>query len=1269
MEATGNGLGPRRRALYLQLTELRERAVAARGAERKPHGQKRLQEEVRRTGLPGTEGFNGQIVSYWLPPIQRAELCRVPQDTEVLLGVVAVWSAWAGENSLGPNGRVDERWLRRARPRWDRLLEHCRAERAAARDTRDGETAARRQERSAEAVAAAETYGGRLRERYRRLNLDVLGPSGSAGEQAVIELRQVFVPQHSRPYSAQVPGEWRRLLAAEAVEDDRLPPGVAAEEAERRREAYHAQVVRPVLEVLAGHEGRRLVVLGDPGAGKSTLTQYLALALVGGLHGLPPELAPLDGLVPIVVELRQYAQPQWRERGFEDFLDHTHDLNKMGLTGQVLKDLLTRNRVVMLFDGLDEVFDPGARADIAQRITAFAAAHPGVRTIVTSREYGYRPGDFAPHGFAQVMLQDLDRRQIAEFVPRWYGSAHPAEPELAGRLARRLLGAVRQIRAVAELAGNPLLLTVLASMGLGRTIPRERREVYAHAVQVLIERWDKEAKFLAAPFPAAAEAVTALEWLNVNQRVLLLERIARRMQEGAGQSAGTFIRHKELVSLIVSFVLDGTAGGISRPAAEIAADRLVDQLRTRNFLLAHYGDGVYGFVHRTFLEYLSACDLLRRRTEEEFSRDEIVDLLAGHADDPTWHEVILLTAGGLTKRDAAALLSRLIYLHHTTETGEVAPMLMLAVRVLAEIDDFRSNSTDPRLSVAAQSDAVVDALIALTRRNPFVEVEEALPALANVDRFWTGRQRYLRYYYSRMAFDGGDESGEIVAALSRDRTEALWMVRIPWDAGVRVAALEVLGQRWPDDDDARKVVLDIAAGTIVDPYVRQAALRVLGEWSLEYDDAERIVLDALTDDDSNIRATAVRILGERWSDDDGTRRILRGALTDEDSNVRAAALWVLGERWSGHDDARRIVFEAATGTDPDVRRTALRVLGERWSDHDDARRIVLEATAGDKPRVRWVALQISGLRWSDRDDAWRAVLDAASDKDVDVRQIALRVLGLRWSDRDDARRAVLGAASDTNRHGVRRTALQVLGSRWPDHEDTRQAVLDAASDDEPQVRRAALRVLGERWSDHDGVRRVVLGAAAATDARPDVRWTALRVLGERWFDHDGTWQVVVDALADDDASVRTTALDLLGERWSDHDTTRQVVVDALTHDDPDMRTTALVLLGDRWSDHDTTRQVVLDALTDTAVEVRATALQILASRFGDVAFPVIRQHAEVSQPTGIRVGVAKALALLWPREPETVPTLTALSTHSEEEVRTAARQALNLMTYWSEHLV
>ncbi|MFF2349013.1 HEAT repeat domain-containing protein [Kitasatospora sp. NPDC058115] len=1059
---------------------------------------------------------------------------------------------------------------------------------------------------------AVQAYLQRVREVYRRLNLDVLGPTGRSGEQPLIELRHVFMPQLARAHEKRVPSEVRRLLvtSGELVEEHELP------------EPQRTEPARPVLQVLASEAGRRLVVLGDPGAGKSTLSKYLALALAGALEEVPAELAPLTGLVPVVVELRQYAQAAWRERTIEDFLDHLHRQERMCLPRTVLEELLAGGRALVVFDGLDEIFDPEVRSETARRITAFAAAHPGVRTIVTSREYGYRPGAFTTTGFAQVMLQNLERDQVETFVRRWYAAAHPEDLNEAERLTQRLLGAVRDIRAVAELSGNPLLLTILAAIGLGRAIPRERREVYAHAVEVLISRWDKDAKFLTPQSPSNAEAAQALEWLNTSRRLKLLERVARRMQNGTGKPGGTYVQRDELAGIISGYL---TEHNISRPAADIAADHVVEHLSTRNFLLAHYGGGIYGFVHRTFLEYLAAADILRRREEEEWSREELVSLLDERAGDPAWHEVILLTAGKLKQRDVAALLGCLLERHRREERTSEAPLLVLAIRTLAEVEEIGTLSGRPnakRLSVAAQSDAVIDALCVALSRRPVLNVEEALPALATFDHFWNGREQFLRWYFADQVLDSvrsESSSARIAATLGRDLTEVIRQTRLSWDLNLRPAALRRLAECWPDHPDTRTTIRN--ATTDPEWSIRYKALPVLAKHWPDHPDTHTTVRKATTDPESFVRVEALRTLAARWPDDRDTYTTVRDAVTDPDWFVRVEALRTLATRWPQHPDTHTAIHNAATPRSR-IRGAALEILAEHWPDHPDTHTTIRNAAAPHS-EIRGAALRILAQRRPDHPDTHTTIHNATTDPE--------------WSTRYEV--------------------LSVLARHWPEHPATRTTVRNATTDPEWIVRRAALRTLAEHWPEHPDTRATLHDAT--TTPYSEIRGTALEILATRWPDHPDTHTAIHNA-ATPHSEVRGTALEILATRWPDHPDTLATLHNAAARRSK-IRGTALRILARHWPEHPDTHATLRNATTDPDDRIRATALSLMAWRARDAAFPITRQAARADSSADVRVVAVKLLALLWPNEPGVPGLVGELAKDDNENVRLTAEQALALL--------
>src|SRR5262249_62242460 len=85
------------------------------------------------------------------------------------------------------------------------------------------------------------------------------------------------------------------------------------------------------------------------------------------------------------------------------------------------------------------------------------------------------------------------------------------------------------------------------------------------------------------------------------------------------------------------------------------------QFRERTFILSHFGGEVYGFVHRAFLEYFSAADIVHRfRDEREWEPEPFVAAVFGrHWPDPAWQEVLLLVAGMIDERYTAPVIDYL----------------------------------------------------------------------------------------------------------------------------------------------------------------------------------------------------------------------------------------------------------------------------------------------------------------------------------------------------------------------------------------------------------------------------------------------------------------------------------------------------------------------------------------------------------------------------------------------------------------------------------
>ncbi|MFJ1756097.1 HEAT repeat domain-containing protein [Kitasatospora sp. NPDC088134] len=1237
-----------REALRVALGELRGRAEHESGC-----SLRELERAVRRSGLPGTAGFHGQRASEWAAGSTAG--FRVPQSTEPLLAVVAVWLSWTGRPTLDESGAVRRSWLGGAEARqWRQRCEGAAAEGRPARSGGD-----------------LSGYLARVVQTYDRLNLDVLGEPGRAGEQPRIGLRQVFEPpllawewpRHRLP--ARLRGPWEELRGPWEEPGEEEPS-----------EADESRPPEPVLDVLGAEAGRRLVVLGDPGAGKTTLSKYLALALAGGLDELPDGLAPLKGAVPIVVELRRLADPRWSGRTFEEYWEQYNATERMGLPREALEALLApsgKHPVLLVFDGLDEVFDPVRRAEIARHLAALAQSHPQVRTVVTSRPVGFAEGEFARADFRIGKLRELTRPQVERFVGRWYRAAEAEEPAWQ---ARKLTDAVRDFPSVGELAGNPLLLTILAAIGLGATIPRDRRDVYRHAVEVLAGRWDRDAKHLRLPPHAHPDVAHAVEELDGRMLQELLERIAARVQQGrvGGESDAPLIGATELDALIREFVENL---GYAAPIARTVSRAMIERLYERAFLIHPFGAETYGFVHRTFLEYLAARDLshrYQRRDEPELAAE-----LAQRAADPVWREAVLLFLG-MVSRDAPALHARVIaHLLHMHRHAGGAPywrdeddseFLGLAVRALAEAHRIgRARPGPPETSLAAQSDAVVDALTEEELRGL---PAEALAVLPDFPRAWPGRERYRRRalpWLARGPRPTRTDHNKVLAALCGDFGEVDLLTRITWNGAAR-EAFRALGALWRHDPATGELVRTAATDRGTDSAVRTVALRTYIEHFAAEEDARALLMGLLaegTEDQAVLEVAVDLLVAHRPTDPEVRGFVLAAAGPTADDLLRLRALAVLPLCFPGDAESLRAALTASQGIDFLIGKQAWSTLGAVAPSNRAARDAALTVLTTSSPTNTLAASFLSRCWWDEAEvkvallDAIRAVpflavffdrsaaaypevrtalLDSAreSSRAPIVWSAAMGQLALLGHDGSELLRLGMDKAA-TEEPEMRREALYRLSVHLPDHEEVRCLVGAATADPVPGIRTLALQRL-DRFRSGD--RAVYL--AGTQDEDGEVRAVALRLLAHRHFDEE-VRRRVLDALGDQDERVRLVAVEALRRYWAHCPEARTGVLAAVRDADPKVRSAALLALGAHWSDGEDVRQVVLAALADRAHEVATTALVVLVQRWPEREETFAAVLHCVDGP--LRIEALRMLALVWPARPESAAAVERAGTPDE----------------------
>ncbi|MEL7350312.1 MAG: NACHT domain-containing protein [Cyanobacteria bacterium J06560_5] len=288
-----------------------------------------------------------------------------------------------------------------------------------------------------------ETYRASLQTSYGYLKLYTLD---STYQVEAVKLWAMFIEQTVRealpPLRYELPSDLKRELQKKGhIENDLSPEAL-----KQYRHKYFQQPARKVLEAVANSQ--RAVILGDPGSGKSSLLQYLALEWV----------EDETEILPLLIELREFAIDP--AANFLEFLHRGRGVDWQFDQHQLHQQLLESPTLVM-FDGLDEVFDYTIQSTVVDGIIRFSQKYPKARILVTSRIIGYNPERLQQSRFQHFTIQSLDPEEIHEFIDRWYDLSMSRDPDKV-RLKQRLKDAIANSQSIANLADNPLLLTMMA---------------------------------------------------------------------------------------------------------------------------------------------------------------------------------------------------------------------------------------------------------------------------------------------------------------------------------------------------------------------------------------------------------------------------------------------------------------------------------------------------------------------------------------------------------------------------------------------------------------------------------------------------------------------------------------------------------------------------------------------------------------------------------------------------------------------------------------
>jgi tetratricopeptide (TPR) repeat protein len=338
----------------------------------------------------------------------------------------------------------------------------------------------------------------------------------------------------------------------------------------------------------------RLLILGEPGAGKTTSLKKLAAEYAQWRgEGKQPGLnEPEDFNLPIFVDLSAYPTVADKQHGLLRLITSSvrgiHDVD--------VRKRLAAGGCLLLFDGLNEVGE--AFDEVVQQIRRLVNHEiPRNRFVVTCRPGIYR--DELRNEFSTFQLERLTS----------FNASKVLEIEIGAEKAQAAWKGLDEY--TSDLCRNPLMLTLLADeLRVSDTPPQNRAQLFDR----FVDRYLSELARVkgAGAVRVEKEILSALAWrLGTSRTLLSADEAAAAMSS----------RLAELQS-----------------KKEAPADLNVSELN-REFLnhgLLRESAGQTGFFHQAVQEYFFA---------REVALHQPMEFVLEHVNDPEWAEVLVFVCG------------------------------------------------------------------------------------------------------------------------------------------------------------------------------------------------------------------------------------------------------------------------------------------------------------------------------------------------------------------------------------------------------------------------------------------------------------------------------------------------------------------------------------------------------------------------------------------------------------------------------------------------
>ncbi|MCA2625559.1 MAG: NACHT domain-containing protein [Microcystis sp. M20BS1] len=403
--------------------------------------------------------------------------------------------------------------------------------------------------------------------------------------------------------------------------------------------------------LLLANQEQYLMVLGDPGIGKSTFLRKVGLEALKGnkdsyQHSLTPVLLELKNFKENEINIQVLIEEEFKICGFPNVEKN-------------ISNKLEKGELLILLDGLDEV--PTANVyNVIEKIKDFVDRYHKNRFILSCRTAARTH----LRRFTDIEIVEFDDQQIQSFIEHWFSSELDRKNETAKNCWELLQK--EEYKSAKELAHTPLLLTFLCLVyDENQSFPTNRSRLYQDALRILLEKWSAEKRL--------PNRGLVYENLSIEQEEILLSEIA--YQNFVADKL--FLEKREVVKQIK----DHLKQNLNAPQ-HLDGEKVLKTIEIEQGILVERARDIYSFSHLTLQEYLTAQYI--------YDNDLIEETVKNHITETRWEEVFLLVAGLMRGKADKLLLAMEKEAHNYLKT----PLSQKFVPILQWADEMTKDSVD-----------------------------------------------------------------------------------------------------------------------------------------------------------------------------------------------------------------------------------------------------------------------------------------------------------------------------------------------------------------------------------------------------------------------------------------------------------------------------------------------------------------------------------------------------------------------------------------------